>query len=197
MTVDADVKAVAPQSESRDTTSTAEREPGRISRKMRRVRIRWRLILLALLVIASVGGTSAIYYFQYRPDQQTNDVAAREAIRAASEGTVVLLSYSPDSLDRDLANAKTHLTGDFLAYYDDFTTKIVTPAAQQKGIKTTANVVRAAVAELQSDSAVVLVFVNQSTASKDKPEPVLAASSVRVTLVKVHGAWLISSFDPI
>jgi Mce-associated membrane protein len=43
----------------------------------------------------------------------------------------------------------------------------------------------------------VLVFIDQKTASKDKPQPVKTGSSVRVTLTKVKGSWLIAKFDPV
>ena len=49
--------------------------------------------------------------------------------------------------------------------------------------------------ELQPNLAVVLVFVNQNTTSKENPDGV--ASSVKVSLNKVDGTWLISSFDPV
>ena len=97
---------------------------------------------------------------------------------------------------RDFASAKSHLTGDFLAYYDKFTKDIVTPTVQQKHITQTAAVLRAAISELHPDSAVVLVFLNETTASKEKPEPLTTPSSVRVTLTKVNGSWLISKLDP-
>ena len=45
--------------------------------------------------------------------------------------------------------------------------------------------------------AVVLVFVNQSTTSKQNPDGSFAASAVKVGLKKINGAWLISSFDPV
>ena len=131
------------------------------------------------------------------PDRQTNDAAAKSAIKAASDGTVAILSYAPESLDKDFATAKSKLTGDFLSYYTQFTEQIVTPAAKQKSVKTTASVVRAAVSELNPDSAVVLVFINQTTQSADRPDASFTNSSVRVTLKKVDGAWLISSFDPV
>ena len=79
------------------------------------------------------------------------------ALDAAKTGTVALLSYSPESLDKDFAAAKSHLTGDFLSYYTQFTQQIVTPAAKQKSVKTAASVVRAAVSDMHPDSAVVLV----------------------------------------
>jgi Mce-associated membrane protein len=153
--------------------------------------------LVALLVAASVGLLGGLYYFWYEPERATNGAAAKAAISAASEGAVAVLSYSPDTLDRDFSSAKSHLTGDFLSYYDQFTQQIVAPAAKQKSLKTTAVVLRAALSEFRPDSAVVLLFVNQSTQSKDRPEPTLSNSSVLVTMTKAGGKWLISSFSPL
>jgi Mce-associated membrane protein len=50
---------------------------------------------------------------------------------------------------------------------------------------------------LQPNSAVVLLFINQATISKDRPDPAMASSSVLVSLTKVHGTWLITKFDPV
>ena len=154
-------------------------------------------IVLAVLFLASVGLTSWVYFSEFRPDQQTDAAVAADTIKAASDGSIALLSYSPDSLDKDFAAAKTHLTGDFLNYYTQFTHDIVTPAAQQKAVKTSAVVVHSAVAELKPDSAVVLVFLNQSTTSKENPDGAFTASAVKVGLTKVNGTWLISKFDPV
>lgn len=153
--------------------------------------------LLALLVVASATLAAGLFYFQYRPDRATDAASAKSVISAATEGTVAVLTYAPNTLDRDLSSAKSHLTGDFLSYYSDFTQQIVTPAVKQKSVKTTATVLRAAISELHPKSAVVLLFVNQSTASADRPEPTTTASSVLVTLTKADGRWLISSFNPV
>jgi Mce-associated membrane protein len=186
------------------TESTEAPSPGdaRSSRMLTISRVtswcleQWRPILLAALVLAAVGLAAGVFFFLYRPDRQIDDAAAQRAIRAASDGAVASLSYSPDSMNRDFANAKSHLTGEFLAYYDEFTKEIVTPMAQQKHIAQTAVVVRAAVSELHRDSAVVLVFLNETTTSKDKAQPLTTPSSVRITLTKVNGSWLISKLDP-
>jgi Mce-associated membrane protein len=138
-----------------------------------------------------------LYVVQYRPDEQTDTAAAQTAINAARDGTVALLSYKPDTLNQDFAAAKSHLTGDFLNYYDQFTKEIVTPAAKEKALTTTAQVVGAAATELQPNSAVVLLFVNQATTSKERPYPAMASSSVLVSLTKVHGTWLITKFQPV
>lgn len=137
-----------------------------------------------------------MYFFQYRPTQQTDSAAAQSAIKAASDGTVAILSYSPENVDNDLTIAKSHLTGEFLKYFNDFGRYFVAPAVRQQGVKASATVLRAAVAQIHPDSSVVLLFVHQTSSSKDKPDPVLTTNSVRVTLTKVKGAWLISKFEP-
>jgi Mce-associated membrane protein len=152
---------------------------------------------LVLGLLAAGGLAGWLYFAQFRPDTQTDDAVAQSAVNAARDGTVALLSYKPDTLNQDFAAAKSHLTGDFLNYYDQFTKQVVTPAAQTKAVATTAQVVGAAASELHPNSAVVLIFVNQVTTSKERPDPAMAASSVLVSLTKVHGAWLITKFDPV
>lgn len=154
-------------------------------------------ILLAVAFVASAGLAGWLYLNQYRPDQETDAESAKVALDAATSGTIALLSYAPDTLDQDFAAAKSRLTGDFLSYYTQFTEQIVTPAAREKSVKTEASVVRAAVSEIQPDFAEVLVFINQTTTSKENPDGAFAASSVKVGLKKIDGAWLIASFDPV
>ena len=154
-------------------------------------------VALVLGLLAAGGLAGWLYFTQYRPDKQTDDAVAQSVVNAARDGTVALLSYKPDTLNHDFATAKSHLTGDFLNYYDQFTKEVVTPAAQTKGVTTTAQVAGAAVSELNPDKAVVLVFINQATTSKERPDPAMASSSAKVSLVKVHGDWLIAKFDPL
>ena len=47
-----------------------------------------------------------------------------------------------------------------------------------------------------ANHAVVLLFVNQ-TVIMGNDIPTNTASSVRVTLDKIHDRWLISAFDPV
>lgn len=163
---------------------------------IRRCLARWRSIIAALVVVAAVGVAASLFFVLYRPDQQVGDAAAHRAIRAASDGAVAVLSYDPDHLNRDFATAQSYLTGDFLAYYNKFTEQIAV-LAQQKRVTETAKVVRAAVSELHPKSAVVLVFINQTATSKEKPQPQTTASAARVTLTKVKDSWLISKLDPL
>jgi Mce-associated membrane protein len=173
-------------------TKRSRRDRSRMLRNVKLVPV----VLIVLLLISG-GAATWLYFKQYKPDQQINSDVARAVVSAASDGTVALLSYSPESLDKDFAAAKSHLTGDFLSYYNQFTSEIVAPAAKQKSLKTTAHIMGTAVQELHPDSAVILVFVDQSTTSKDKPDPSMASSNVLVSLTRVNSNWLITKFDPI
>jgi Mce-associated membrane protein len=160
---------------------------------------RWRLSVVlpvALLAVSAVAAAS-VYWFLFRPDQLTDANAQQQVIAAAKEGTEAVLSYSPENLDQSLATAKSHLTGGFLAEYSTFTDEVVRPAVTQRGVKTEANVARAAVSQMDPGRAQVLIFVNQVTTSKERPSPALATSSVMVTMVENGGRWLISEFKPI
>jgi Mce-associated membrane protein len=154
-------------------------------------------IALALILVLSAGAAVFTYVALYRSDQKVDQAAAAEVIQSASDGAVALLSYTPDTLDQDFAKAKSLLTGDFLNYYTQFTQEIVTPAAKQKSVKTSAAVVRSALSRLEPTSAEVLLFINQSTVSKENPDGSFTASSVKVEMTKVGDDWLISSFDPV
>jgi Mce-associated membrane protein len=181
-------------------TETKSESRSRVGIARRSAKVTWArlgVLLLAVALVASAGVAAWLYFKQFRPDQEMNAAASTVALDAAKNGTISLLSYSPEKLDKDFANAKSHLTGDFLSYYTQFTDQVVTPAAKQKSVKTSATVVRAAVSEMHPDSAVVLVFINQVTTSKENPDGAFAASAVKVGLKKISDAWLISSFDPV
>ena len=194
--VDEDITQTDPTGRPDDDDTKIARLKLTVRRLKELIRRRVALALLVSVAAAAVALAAGLWYVEYRPDRDTDAAAAKSAISAATDGTMAVLSYSPATLDRDFAAAKSRLTGDFLSYYNRFTEQIVAPAAKQKSVQTSAVVLRAAVSELRPDSAVVLVFVNQTTASKDRPQPTLTPSSVIVTLTKVGGKWLISSFDP-
>jgi Mce-associated membrane protein len=197
VTVDEDDEAVRDSKPARKRLRRVRRVMAASRRWLTRLVARWRIIALTAAVVAAVGLAGGLFFFQYRPMQQTDNTTAQVAIKAASDGTVAVLSYAPGTVDNDLTLAKAHLTGDFLKYFNDFGRYFLAPAVRQQDVKASATVVRAAMVEIHPDSAVVLLFVHQTSTSKAKPEPVLTTNSVRVTLAKVDGSWLISKFEPV
>jgi Mce-associated membrane protein len=148
------------------------------------------------LVVASVGLLAGLVYFQYRPDQQTNEAAAQSAVAAAKDATVAIYTYSANTIDRDIASAQSHLTGDFSAEYKQYTQSPAPTEAKKNGLKTAATIAGAALVEMHPGSAQVLLFINQTTTSAQNPATSSASRSILATLTKVDGKWLISSMKP-
>jgi Mce-associated membrane protein len=195
-TIDDDTSpATSPADEAIETPPAAP-EAHRATRSWRRsVVARWRLLAAIGFLVLAIAVAAAVYFGPHRDDRETA-AATGQALAAAQQGAVALLSYAPDSLDQDLAAARSHLTGDFLTYYSEFAEQILTPAAKQKDVHASATVVRAAVIDARPGTAQVLLFINQTTTSRDNPTSAQAASSVKVGLTEVDGTWRISSFDP-
>ena len=82
---------------------------------------------LALLLAPAAG------YLKWQ-DASTHDsqVASADAARAATDGTIALLSYKPDTVEKDLEAARSRLTGTFLDAYTSLTHDVVIPGAKQK-----------------------------------------------------------------
>lgn len=119
-----------------------------------------------------------------------------DAVRAARDGAVAMLTYGPDTADRDLGAARDRLSGKFKNSYTLFTHQEVIPGARQQHITSVVNVPAAASVRVTLDHAVVVVFVNQTFLRGSDP-PTSTASTVRVTLDKVGRRWLISEFTPL
>ena len=149
-----------------------------------------------LPVIAMLLGAAAGYLKWEDSSRRDADTARNEALAAAKDSTVALLSYKPDTVEKDLGAARDRLTGTFLDAYTQLVNTVVIPGAKEKKISALATVPAAAPVSAKADQAVVLLFVDQ-TVTVGADAPTNTTSSVRVTLDKVGGRWLISAFDPI
>jgi Mce-associated membrane protein len=159
----------------------------------------WTLVsvLLAGTILAVVLGGSQMTVKNRAVTSPSDQVAARqEVVDAATNATVKILSYTPETVEQNASTAEALLTGEFLEYYVDFVKKTVVPTAREKQVSTTATVVRAGVVTLGQSAASVLVYVNQTTTAGTEP-PTNAASAVRVGLQRIDGDWRVDAFDPI
>lgn len=187
----ADVDDVVELDLAQDSESQPEPAPGKR-------RIGWKRVLaygvlpgLALILSGAVG------YLKFQ-DWSARDcqLARIQSVQAATESTTAMLSYKPDSVDKDLTTARDRLNGTFRDSYTQLIHDVVIPGAKQKQILAKATVPAAASVSANEKHAVVLVFVNQTITVGNDP-PTDTASSVRVTLDKIGGHWLISQFDPV
>ncbi|MEE6174908.1 hypothetical protein [Mycobacterium sp. 050134] len=165
--------------------------PGRTNRRWRRALVFGALPGLAMLLAGGVG------YLKWEKTVDAETRSARiESVQAASESTVKILSYSPDTVERELQAARDRLTGQFRDAYTQLTHDVVIPGSKEKKISAVATVPAAASISASPDRAVVMVFVNQSITVGNEP-PSTSASTVRVTLDRRENRWLISEFTPV
>lgn len=160
-------------------------------------RVRWARIVgfgvIPVLVVLMAGAAGYLKFTE--ASLRSAEVARIESVQAASDGTVAMLSYSPDNVDSALAAAQDRLTGSFRDSYTQLINDVVIPGSKEKKISATATVPAAASISATPEHAVVMVYVNQATIiGADAPTD--TASAVEVTLDKVDGHWLISGFEP-
>ena len=160
-------------------------------------RFSWtRLLVAGLPVLALVLALGVGYLKWLDGTARESHAAADASVRAASESTIAILSYKPDTVDRDLKAAADRLAGPFRQQYTQLVKDVVAPGSKQQHITALATVPAAASVSATGKHAVVLVFVDQTT-TIGSDAPTQSTSSVRVSLDKVRGRWLISQFDPV
>ena len=160
-------------------------------------RARWtRLAVFAIIPMVALALAACAGYLKYLDAAAAgSEAAVVDSVRAASDGTVAMLSYSPDTAEAKLDAARELLTGTFRDSYQALIHDVVIPGALQKQITAVATIPGAASISANENKAVVMVFVNQNiTVGKDAPSD--TASAVQVTLDKIDGRWLISDFEP-
>lgn len=189
----ADLVAEVDGTDAADNSETAEiREaPARTGRSWTALLIYVGLPLLVLVVTAAAG-----YLKWWDGSQRLAPAAGTQSVQAATDATIAMLSYRPDTVEADLSAAAGRLTGPFRDQYTQLISDVVAPGAKQRHITAVATVPAAGSVSATPRHAVVLVLVNQTTTIGDDP-PTSTASSVRVTLDKVDDRWLISQFDPV
>lgn len=182
----------ADETESAEETEPAE-EPAPAAKKFSWSRLVAFIVLPAIALVLAGAAGYLKWEFASRNDA---DTARKEAVDAARDSTVALLSYKPDTVEKDLGAARDRLTGSFLDAYTQLVNTVVIPGAKEKKISALATVPAAAPVSAKQDHAVVLLFVDQ-TVTVGADAPTQTTSSVRVTLDKVGDRWLISAFEPI
>ncbi|WP_428339043.1 hypothetical protein [Mycobacterium sp.] len=146
--------------------------------------------------LAIVLGSTAGYLKWQESSDRVADLVRIESMTTARNATIAMLSYQPDTVDKQLEAARDLLTGPFRDSYASLTNDVVIPGAKQKRISAIASVPAIASVTANPNHAVALVFVDQTvTVGADAPTD--TASTVRVTMDEVGNRWLISGFDPV
>lgn len=151
-------------------------------------------VVLPLVVVALAAGIAVMAW--QASSAKVSESSGAQAVQAAKDTTVALLSYKADTADKDLNAATERMTGSFRNDYLDLINKVVIPGARQKHISASASIAAAAPVSSKSDRAVVLLFIDQATTIGNDP-PSNLTSTVKVTMDRVDDQWLMSEFTPV
>lgn len=160
--------------------------------------VRARIIILAVLGVvivtsAIVGGVSGFRYWDHR---QAED-ARSSAIEAAERTVTAMFSYEFTTAETELPKAAENLSGSFREDYMKLIEQAIVPGAKEKQLIVRATSQAGGLVSSDRSHAVVMLFLNQVTTSKDSPDSTSTGSRVRVSLDRDGDRWLVSQVTPV
>ncbi|MET8775972.1 h domain protein [Nocardia sp. NPDC004654] len=147
-------------------------------------------VALAAVIVMAINGFG---YWSDRQDEQ----ARQDAVTAADRAVSAMFSYNFTSVDTELPKAADNLSADFREDYLKLITEAIAPGAKEKQLTVQATTQASGVVSADRDHAVVLLYLNQVTTSKESPQGTTTGSRVRVTLDKTDDRWLVDAVTPI
>ncbi|MFD9551345.1 h domain protein [Nocardia salmonicida] len=158
-----------------------------------RIKIVFSALAAAGLVAAIVLGVSGYQLWQ----QDKTEQARTDAMSTASRTVSAMFTYEPATVDTELPRAADNLTESFRAEYLKLIEQAIAPGAKEKQLTVKATTQAEGVVSADAEKAVVLLYLNQLTTSKDAPEGTTSGSRVRVSLDKADNRWLVSQVTPV
>ncbi|MFC4377133.1 h domain protein [Nocardia halotolerans] len=159
----------------------------------KRAKIVFSSLAVVGLIAAAVLGISGYQLWQHDRTEQ----ARSDAMSTAGRTVSAMFTYEPATVDTELPKAADGLTADFREDYLRLIKEAIAPGAKEKQLTVQATTQAEGVVSAEPEHAVVLLFLNQVTTSKDSPEGATSGSRVRVALDKTDDRWLVSQVTPV
>ncbi|MCV7285927.1 hypothetical protein H7J87_11365 [Mycolicibacterium wolinskyi] len=180
----------ASEAEGVDTEPEPPAEPAR--------RTAWsRIVVFAVLPALALVLAAGSAFLKWQIVSERESATARtESVEAAKDITVQMLSYEPDTVEQHLNSVLDRLTGEFLGTYTTMIRTTIIPGATAQRVTAHAEVPAIGSVTASPDRAEVMLYLNQFVTVGDQP-PQKTPSTVRVTMVREDGRWLMSQFEPV
>ena len=161
-------------------------------------RLRWGIAAFLALVAAVAVVVLVLDVVSLRPQAEaaSTDQASRSAVtRAAERFTVQVNTYDAASMPRYQRSMNAMMSPKFRADYKKVLEQLAGTIKQAK-VRSRGEVLASGVAGLDPDSAQVLVVSDASVKTVFDPN-VARHFRWEVSLVKIHGRWLVDDFTPV
>jgi Mce-associated membrane protein len=151
------------------------------------------MLVIVTVVVAVVTGLLGYQARQYQQTIQARD----QALAAAKDSVVQLLSYNYRTIDHQVSDTEGMLTGKFKDDYAALVKNVVAQPAKNQQVAIQTAIVNESVVSSDPDQVVLLMFINQQSQGKDHPNPILTGSRIRLTMNHQADKWLISDLIPV
>ncbi|MBF6332662.1 h domain protein [Nocardia transvalensis] len=154
------------------------------------------VIACAAVFFVTAAVVGSLTGYRVWSDRQAEQARA-DSVAAARRTVQAMFSYDFHTVDTELPKVGDNLTPDFRKDYLKLVDEVIVKGAKEKELNVQANTQASGVVSADRSHAVVLLYLNQITTSKDSPQGTVTPSRVRVILDKDDGHWLVSQVTPI
>ena len=145
------------------------------------------VLAVVVVLVLTVGAVLGIKAWHGKEAEEARDQAAAAGRKAAETA----LSYDYRDLDKSFAAARSTMTPDFAAKFDE-TAKVAGELATKTKATVKADVREVGVRDGNADRVTLIIFVNQTTTSTiTKGSPRVDLNRTRFTMVRKDGRWLV------
>lgn len=176
-----------------EASEPAEEDAAEVRRPTRRTRRR--VVVLGALVAATVVLQTVAAVLGTDVLRKTSEDAARgEAVAAARQGIVNLLTISPKTLDADIGRLLDGATGEFKSDFsgqrDHFTSTV-----KKQNVRSSGEIRAAGAESFDGAQATVLIAADATVKNSDAPRGEPRAYRFRVTVKHIDDRWLVSRVE--
>lgn len=147
------------------------------------------IIALTLVALVIVGHKAQ--------KAEATERAATSAMKTARTSVPAILSYTDSGLSSQLQTSRRLMTPGYAKRYAAMVRARVAPHARKFGVANQVGVVSVGTVRSTPDSAVVLVFANQTTRTKEKPDGLTQGTRLEVSLERRGQRWLVNDIRPL
>ena len=148
------------------------------------------VVLAAVLLAVAAAGLALL---ERRGAER--DRLAAQAVTSAQTAALSVLDYRPGTVAEDLAAAEALLAPPFLDRFRQQSREVTVPRSMAGRVASWARSAGAALATLDGDRALVVVYLDRHTVGADEIPHVLQ-TVVEVGLVRAGDHWLVSDLTP-
>lgn len=150
-----------------------------------------------LALVAVLGLVAVLLVSRQAHHAAATERAGKAAMTAARTSVPTILSYTDSSLTDQLTSSRRLMTPGYAKRYAAMVKARVWPQARKFGVANQVSVVSSGVVWAGETSAVILIFANQTTRTKEKPNGLTQGTRLEITMQRSATGWLVADLRPL